>query len=472
MLREAGAARWFIAGVVALAIAGSIGTLAFAFELSAFIARASYANLWLGLLGAAIKAGTVFAQEPMATLAAARVKAQLRSKLLDKVFNAGSTWQEHQKSTELSALLTSGLDALDAYFAKFLPQIVYTVLAMPMFLVVIFNQDALSGVIIILTMPLIPLFMVIIGMATARVQERQLGAMLQLSNYFGEIIRGILTLKVFNRVVAQEQNLVELSRRHRKQTMKVLSVSFLSGFALELIASLSVALIAVSIGLRLVSGTIDYRVGLFVLLIAPDAFLPVRMIGANFHASTEGVSAINRTFALLDSKFVQPVARRIEVAAGQFTVLVGESGTGKSTALEALVGQQAAWLPQSTVLLPGTVEQNITGFEIPDHHSLSRSVQLAMLDDVSLELEASELNAAVSGGQLQRIGLARALYRFFTKDCTLLLLDEPLSAQDPDRAKSIARNLKHLVRDGISIVAVSHQDALTRVADRKIEFKS
>ena len=470
MLREAGAARWFIAGVVAFALLGTFGTLLFAFELSAFIARAQFANLWLAFLGAVIKAVTVFGQEWLAAKAAVRVKQQLRRRLLDRVFSAPSAWREAQSSDELTWLLSSGLDALDAYFAKFVPQLIYTAIAMPIFVITALTQDALSALLIVLTMPLVPLFMVFIGWATAKVQQRQLDAMTGLSRYFGEVIRGLLTLRVFNRAEHQAENLVRLSKDHRSKTMKVLSVSFLSGFALELIASLSVALVAVSIGLRLIDGAIDYRAGLFVLLLAPDAYLPLRMIGANFHASSEGIATIRKTFALLDAPVAAQNARAVKVKPGRFTVFVGESGTGKSTALEALIGPDAAWLPQGTAILPGTVQQNIVGFGAWDQGALDSAIENACLDDVDPGLELGQLNNALSGGQAQRVGLARAIYRVASGGASVLLLDEPLSAQDPARGNQIAKNLKVLTRSGVTVVAVSHQDALHKSADERIEF--
>ncbi|MEY4348810.1 MAG: thiol reductant exporter subunit CydD [Actinomycetota bacterium] len=457
--------------MVALALLGTLGTLLFSFELSAFVARATFANLWLGLLGATVKAISVFGQEWVASISAAKVKAQLRSKLLTRIFAAGSPWHEKQSSAELTILLSSGLDSLDAYFSKFLPQLVYTAIALPVFFGVTLGQDPTSAIIMICTMPLIPLFMVIIGWATQRVQQRQLAGLTAMSTYFGEVVRGLLTLRVFGRAEAAADNLVSMSRRHRKNTMRVLSVSFLSGFALELIASLSVALIAVSIGLRLLNGQIDFRVGLFVLLLAPDAYLPLRMIGANFHASTDGVAAIQKTFDLMEQRFEAPVPIRIAPAQGKFNVLVGESGAGKSTALEALDGADSAWMPQSPMLLPGTIADNIAGFGQIEPALLAEAVRCATLDDVDLNQAVSDLNQALSGGQAQRVALARAVYRGLAQGARTLLLDEPVSAQDKKRAAAIGMNLKHLTGRGFTVVAVSHQDALSKLADRVIEVK-
>ncbi len=455
-----------------IALVGTFSTIAFSLQLSAFIARAEWANLAIAVVAAAIKAMTLVLQELLAARAVAAVKSQLRKKMFLKLFDATSAWRDQQKTAEITWLLTSGLDALDAYFAKFLPQLVYTAVAIPAFVLVIGSQDWLSAGLLLLTMPLVPLFMVVIGWATARIQQRQLSARTTLTNYFSEIIRGLITLRVFGRAEYQVTNLEKLSRQHRDKTMKVLSVSFLSGFALELIASLSVALIAVSIGLRLLNGEMDYRIGLFVLLIAPDAYLPLRMIGANFHASSEGVVAIRTCFDLLDSRIEAPPASLFNYAAGKLTVVTGESGSGKSSALEALISDDTVWMPQSAVLLPGTIKQNIAGFGEVDENLVLEVVALACLDDIQLTTEVSEINKGLSGGQAQRVSLARTLYNVRASKRSTLLLDEPISSQDATRAKKIVNNLGKMCREGITVVAISHQNLLSRSADYVIEVKS
>ena len=471
-MREATAARWFFAGVVAFALLGTLSTIVFAFELTQLVVNFEEANVWVAIGAAAVKAATLIGQEWFSAMAATRVKAQLRSRLLGQIGGANRTWTSKQNSAELQLLLTTGLDSLDAYFAKFLPQIVYTALAVPIYVLAIFTQDALSAFTVLLTMPLIPLFMVFIGWATAKVQNRQLASLTALSTHFADALRGITTLKVFGRAEAQVDTMRLNSEQHRKRSMKVLSVSFLSGFALELVASLAVALVAVSIGLRLIDGSITLAAGLLVLILAPDAYLPLRMIGANFHASSDGVAAIQRTFGLIDSQVdaaeqVEPM--KIEPIAGKLLVLTGPSGSGKSTALKALVNRKSAWMPQGASLLDGTVRSNIVGPGSFDEKVLQRAAHLAALDDLDFDLEVGASFSTISGGQVQRVALARALYRALASDCSIILLDEPTSAIDAQRVKQVVSSLSELAAEGFAVIAISHQNFLIEASDKVIE---
>ena len=471
-MREATAARWFFAGVVAFALLGTLSTIVFAFELTQLVVNFEEANVWVAIGAAAVKAATLIGQEWFSAMAATRVKAQLRSRLLGQIGGANRTWTSKQNSAELQLLLTTGLDSLDAYFAKFLPQIVYTALAVPIYVLAIFTQDALSAFTVLVTMPLIPLFMIFIGWATAKVQQRQLVSLTALSTHFADALRGITTLKVFGRAEAQVDTMRLNSEQHRKRSMKVLSVSFLSGFALELVASLAVALVAVSIGLRLIDGSITLAAGLLVLILAPDAYLPLRMIGANFHASSDGVAAIQRTFALIDSQAdaaEQAEPMKIEPIAGKLLVLTGPSGSGKSTALKALVNRKSAWMPQGASLLDGTVRSNIVGPGSFDEKVLQRAAHLAALDDLDFDLEVGASFSTISGGQVQRVALARALYRALASDCSIILLDEPTSAIDAQRVKQVVSSLSELAAEGFAVIAISHQNFLIEASDKVIE---
>lgn len=470
-MREAKAARWFFAGVVAFALVGTASTIVFAIELTKLVVQPELANPWLAIGSTALKAMTIIGQEWFSSIAATRVKSQLRVGLLERINFAGSSWRNEQSNSELNLLLNAGLDSLDAYFAKFLPQIVYTVLAAPIYVFVIFSQDTLSGITVLATMPLIPLFMIFIGWATQQVQSRQLNALTALSNHFADAVRGLTTLKVFGRAKSQSRIMLENSEQHRQRTMKVLSLSFLSGFALELIASLAVALVAVSIGLRLIDGSITLAAGLLVLILAPDAYLPLRMIGANFHASADGVAAIERTFALLDAPVngARVSAAKLKAKKGRVTIVTGPSGAGKTTALMQLIDDNAAWMPQGSVLFDGTVLTNIVGVKELDDLALERAVKLSALDDVSLDQLVSGDFAVLSGGQAQRVCLARAFYRAITNDCKVILLDEPTSALDSKRAKVLNNSLRELAAEGYAIVAVSHQKSLIAIADDVVE---
>ena len=271
--------------------------------------------------------------------------------------------------------------------------------------------------------------------------------------------------------------------------MKVLRVSFLSGFALELIASLAVALIAVSIGLRLLSGELTLMVGLFVLLLAPETYLPLRQVGAQFHASAEGVAASSGILDIIQEAEVDPesgssvAVDEYDFQPGKLTVLVGPSGVGKSSIFRRLLGfdsssvaleiDQVSWMPQASKLFDGSVKTNIVGPGRKVDESILRSAcDLAALDDLAAEHEVGVAGASVSGGQAQRICLARTFYRALESKCCHLLLDEPISALDEARASVVVQSLKGFAAKGLTVVAISHQKLLVDSADRVIEVPS
>ena len=412
------------------------------------------------------RAASLWLQEWLGAFAATNAKSELRGKLIDAVVKLGPDWVASRGTANLQVLITQQLDALDAYFAKFLPQLVFTAIVTPVFTALIFAVDPISGWSLLATLPLIPLFMVLIGWATQTVQAKQLQAMSQLNSHFVDALRGLTTLKVFGRAQNQVTAISATSNQYRERTMKVLRVSFLSGFALELIASLSVALIAVAIGLRLINGDMPLLTGLFVLLLAPEAYLPLRMVGANFHTSAEGVAASKLVLDIIDEGQVLNPAKNEPLdfvyVPNRVNVLVGPSGVGKTTRLNLLRKQigigRVAWLPQQIGLLEGTVLENIVG-PVADVNQdcLQQALTLAELDDVALEHRLNQDAGAVSGGQAQRIGLARAFYAALTSEIAILLLDEPISAQDSVRARKIGENLAALSGMGYTVVAVSHQ---------------
>jgi ATP-binding cassette subfamily C protein CydD len=478
---------------------GVFSTLVIAWHLTRFItsvfvshiAPASVADalIWIAAAGL-VKAGAVWLQEVWAARAASSARAELRGKYLAAILKLDAAGRTAEDSTAARHTVANrGLDALDAYFAKYLPQLVFAALVTPIFVLFIWNTDWLSGLILIATMPLIPLFMVMIGWATRTVQQRQLDSLTRLSQHFLEVLRGLTTLKIFRREWAQVDKMAAVGEEYRKRTMKVLSVSFLSGFALELAASLSVALMAVSIGFRLMDGSLALTAGLFVLLLAPEAYLPLRMVGANFHASAEGVQASVAVLDAIDAaakvaavKVLAAQSESVVVAelphAGKLTVLVGPSGAGKSTQLNgwrSTIGHsRVAWLPQQNSLFSATVLANIVGpVEAAagsfDAAKLERAVKLSALDDLGLDVEVGESGAAISGGQRQRIALARAIYRALTHGCAYLLLDEPISAIDAARAGQVVAGLREFAREGFAVCAVSHQDAIAEAADVLIE---
>ena len=317
-------------------------------------------------LGAAFagRAGLTWLAETVAFRSSAEAKREIREHALRQALRDGPV--SAARAPDIAILVTRGLDALDGYFARYLPQLILAIAVPVAVLVTMLGQDVISAVIIALTLPLIPVFMVLIGWFTSTRVERQWRTLAALSGHFLDLVAGLPTLKLFNRARAQAQTIQRLGERYRDTTMGVLRITFLSSLALELLASLSVALIAVSVGLRLAEGHLDYRVALFVVLLAPEAYLPLRLVGQHFHAAAEGIGAADRVFELLDQAGsgdaagimfasssvtlevedlrvsypgVEPFAPVSFVAEpGTVTALIGPSGSGKSTVLLALLG--------------------------------------------------------------------------------------------------------------------------------------
>lgn len=431
---------------------------------------------------AAAKAAVIWLQEFLSSFAAASVKTQLREKFLNAIERLGSRWLESQKISDVQILITRGIDSLEPYFSKYLPQLVYALVVTPVFVFVIWSNDLASGLTLVATLPLIPVFMILIGWATNSAQKRQLETLFRLGSYFLESLRGLTTLKVFGRAKNQIKTISEVSEQYRLRTMKVLRISFLSGFALELIGSLSVALIAVSIGLRLVDGQISLLTGLFVLLLAPEAYLPIRQVGAHFHAASEGLTASRQVIDVIESaeSVEEGFITKFEYKVGNLTALVGPSGVGKSSIFKNLINESSSgvsleaitWMPQQANLFAGTVQQNISGSgKKLNQAAFDQAVRMSALDDISTDFEIGASGAFVSGGQAQRIALARAFYRALDKATPLILLDEPTSAIDARRAACVAKSLVDLASDGRAVVVISHQPELINLADSIIEVK-
>jgi ATP-binding cassette subfamily C protein CydD len=485
LLREAGAARWFIAGAVALALLSAASTVAIAWYLSSFISEVFINNeqssehsailFWLLVFGV-VKALSIWLQEFLSARSAASVKTELRQKFYLSVINLGENYKNTAGVAYLNSLAVSGLDALDIYFSKYLPQLIFTAIVSPILIAVIFSVDSLSGITILITMPLIPIFMILIGWSTQKIQNQQLDVVTKLSAHLLEAVRGLTTLKIFRRAQRQTSVIAEVSENHRKTTMRVLRVSFLSGFALEMLASLSVALIAVSIGLRLIDGSIGLFAGLFVLILAPEAFSPLRQVGANFHAAAEGVVASEKVLDVIQlSKSTNEIFQsEWSFDAGEITLISGESGVGKSTRLRAHIRTRdrnsVAWMPQEQILWQGRVQENIVGpGESVDHAILSRAMELAALEDLAVNQEVGEDGKQISGGQAQRVCLARLFYRAISKQSTELYLDEPTSALDETRTKLIINSLREFAAMGCQVVVISHDVRIQQAATSRIE---
>jgi ATP-binding cassette, subfamily C, bacterial CydD len=384
LLRDAAAARPYLVVTVALGLAGTGLILAQAGLLARVLAGAARgdaaaalaATLTALLVVVAARAAVSYGGEVAALRAAAAVKSQLRRALTARSLRLGPAWLAGQRAGEIATLSTRGLDGLDSYFARYLPQLVLAVLVPIAVLARVAAADWISAVVIALTLPLIPLFAVLVGWHTKTQTRRQWRLLAALGGHFLDVVEGLPTLKVFGRARAQEHVIAKVTEDYRAATISTLRVAFLSALVLELSAAVATAIVAVEVGLRLLYGHLGYETALLVLLLTPEAFLPLRAVGAQFHASMEGAAAAGRVFEILDTETPgEPQARpaaagrpsvsadlrtqeirlngitaaypgrlcpaldgvSLTIAPGDRIVLTGPSGAGKSTLLALLL---------------------------------------------------------------------------------------------------------------------------------------
>jgi len=545
LLRYARAARGFLAASALIGVVQTAVVIVFAWLLTdavtgAIAGRDVTASL-LWLLAVAVLRGLLIAASDAAgTRAAAKTGMQLRAALIAAIGRLGPGWLAQRNRTALALTAGHGLEALDSYFARYIPQLVLTVIATPVLLLVMWWQDWPSGLTAAITLPLIPLFLILIGIATRTVQQKQWQTLQQLAVRFADTVQGLSTLRLFGRERRAADRIEATSDDYRRETMKVLRFSFLSGFSMELLASLAVALIAVSVGFRLLSGDLTLEVGLFVLLLAPEAFLPIRQVGVQFHAAAEGVAATEDIFAVLDGAGVGAGAGGVHNAAGDrqdaavgrseapdrgvlaesctddaalvvdglrvrelppvsftavagtITLIEGPSGAGKSSLLAALRGAAPfegvatfadadvrtlaaadwlAWAGQAPGLMRGSVGENVAlGDETPDTARVGIALDDACAEGVGAALELGVQGSGLSGGQAQRVAVARALYRHGGDPRRVLLLDEPSSALDPDTEAGLWQSLRKLADAGALIVLVSHRRSAREIADQVVSL--
>ncbi|MFE9688897.1 thiol reductant ABC exporter subunit CydD [Micromonospora sp. NPDC005806] len=471
----------------------------------------------------AARALVSWAQGTVAARAAATVKAALRADLLRAVGRHGPTWVAGQRAGQLATLTGRGLDALDPYFTGYLPQLVLSVTVPLAVLARIVLADWSSALIIALTIPLIPVFGALLGWQAQAATERQWRRLSLLGGHFLDMVAGLPTLRAFGRARAQVEVVRRMADGHRQATMKTLRIAFLSALVLELVATLSVALVAVPVGIRLLGGGITLSTALLVLLLTPEAYLPLRAAGSRFHASMEGLTALDEAFTLSAGPDVAAAAgaRRpapdghgeirfegvtveyerttalrdvtLTIRPGERVAVIGPSGAGKSTLLGLLLGfvsptagrvivdgvdlaevdldawrRQLAWVPQRAHLFAGSLADNIRlgAPDTPDA-ALARAVTDAALDEVvaalpdGLATTLGERGHGLSSGQRQRVALARA----FLRDAPVVLLDEPTARLDTASEAIVLAATRQLVA-GRTALLVAHRPALLEDADR------
>jgi ATP-binding cassette subfamily C protein CydD len=459
--------------------------------------------------------------------AASSVLSQLRLALVERRLHDQPASLDGTEAGEIAASAVQGVDALEAYFGRYLPQVVLAVLVPIAVLSWVGMIDPASAGLMLLTLPLVPIFMWLIGRYTEDRTREHWWALRLLSTHFLDVVRGLPTLRAFNRGRAQTAAISEVSERYRRTTMATLRVGFLSGAVLELAATLGVALVAVTVGVRLVDGGLGLQAGLTVLVLAPELYVPLRQLASQFHASADGLAVAERILALLEAPAAAPRGGRLiaptpaeapvrlenvsfaypsrpslvlndldlELLPGETVALVGPSGAGKTTVAKLLLRfaeptagrltaggidladcrtkvwrSVIAWVPQQPTIFRGTVADNI---RLGDGRASERRIRdAAVLAGADRFVEAlpsgyetivGDGGRPLSAGERRRVALARA----FVRDAQLVILDEPTADLDRTSAEVVAEAVERL-RIGRTVLLIAHRRELVRQADRVV----
>ncbi|MFP5416388.1 MAG: thiol reductant ABC exporter subunit CydD [Actinomycetes bacterium] len=474
---------------------------------------------WPALAGAALALAAIFggkavlawANTLLAHRAAAAVKSQLRREVV--AARLADPLDDRTSTAGLVNLVTVGLDALDGFYSKYLPALLLAVTVPVIVGAAILTADLTSAVVVALTLPLIPVFMALVGWTTEARTQKRWRTQQRLARHFADLVAGLPTLQVFGRARAQAIGLRKTEDAHRAETMATLRISFLSALVLELLATLSVAVVAVTVGFRVVYFELDLAVALFVLILAPEAYLPVRQVGVHYHDAAEGMAAAQQAFALIDTRPaapVEPAGRAggtasqgslvavrglshtypgaggpavsgvdLEVAPGEFVVVTGPSGGGKTTVLNALAGFLSptageisrpdragiALVGQNPGMVAGTIADNVRlGDPRASDVAVADALARAGAPGADPARGVGDDGEGLSAGERRRVATARALLRI-DAGARLLLLDEPTAGLDADAEAFLLRSLRGT---GVAAVVVSHRPAVLAEADRVV----
>ncbi|MCL1838275.1 MAG: thiol reductant ABC exporter subunit CydD, partial [Propionibacteriaceae bacterium] len=457
-----------------------------------------------------------------------RTSAAVKSQLRTEIVNArlAKPIDSAETTGGLITLVTQGLDALDGYYAKYLPQLLLSVTVPLIIVIAVLTTDLTSTIIIFVTVPLIPVFMMLIGWTTRARTARRWKIQTRLAHHFSDLVMGLPTLQVFGRAKAQAKGLLQTETAHRGETLGTLRISFLSAMVLELLASLSVAVVAVTIAFRVVAGDLDLQTALFVLILAPEAYLPLRQLGTHFHDSADGVAAANAAFALIgdDAASVPPVVEDspasqsaallqvaglshtypdaeapavsdfdLEISEGEIVALAGSSGAGKTTVLNVIMGflrpdagclqsqgrtitdfnhwrTQVAFVGQNPGMISGTVADNLRlGYPKTTDSALRAALDEAGAPEITLDHLVETDGEGVSAGERRRIATARALLKVTLGRAKLLIMDEPTAGLD---AESEAVLLAALRRLNVAALVISHRPSVLELADRVVHLSA
>ena len=543
LLRYARSARGPIAVTALLGTLTALLVLAQALLISAALSpvvsgTASLTDVWPYIAGIAAvfacRALIVAAREAVSTRAAAAAVRELRGRVVDASVTLGPRWRA-TKGAETTTLLSTGLEDLRPYFVSFLPQLVLVCTVTPAALGVILLLDFWSALIALIVIPLIPIFMILIGRFTQAASEDKLASMKRLTAQLLDLMSGLPTLRGLGREKAPRTHLHALGAANTKATMATLRVAFLSGGVLEFLTTLSVALVAVEVGMRLVFGNISLFHGLAIIMLAPEVFEPLRQVGAQFHASANGVTAskaafdiieeaeavdspgtdecpdMARTDIVLDGLGVRargawaPAPTSGVIAPGIVTALCGPSGAGKSTIVACLLAdmtpdagrillrpsasssesgesilsdidpaawrRQISWVPQSPTLVPGTILDNMGDLPLDD---LSDAAAATGFDDVLASAPDGWNTVIGSGGVGLSVGQRQrlALTRALAAHSQVVILDEPTAHLDAVSEETVVRAIDAMRDAGRTVIVIAHRAAMMEAADAVIDVRS
>ena len=543
LLRYARSARGPIAVTALLGTLTALLVLAQALLISAALSpvvsgTASLIDVWPFIAGIAAvfacRALIVAAREAVSTRAAAAAVKELRGRVVDASVTLGPRWRA-TKGAETTTLLSSGLEDLRPYFVSFLPQLVLVCTVTPAALGVILLLDFWSALIALLVIPLIPIFMILIGRFTQAASEDKLASMKRLTAQLLDLMSGLPTLRGLGREKAPRTHLHALGAANTKATMATLRVAFLSGGVLEFLTTLSVALVAVEVGMRLVFGNISLFHGLAVIMLAPEVFEPLRQVGAQFHASANGVTAskaafdiieeaeavaspgtdecpdMARTDIVLDGLGVRargawaPAPTSGVITPGIVTALCGPSGAGKSTIVACLLADMTpdagrillrpsasssesgesvlsdinpaawrrhiSWVPQSPTLVPGTILDNMGDLPLDD---LSDAAAATGFDEVLASAPDGWNTVIGSGGVGLSVGQRQrlALTRALAAHSQVVILDEPTAHLDAVSEETVVRAIDAMRDAGRTVIVIAHRAAMMEAADAVIDVRS
>lgn len=541
LLRQARLARWLLLLAVLFGLLAGVTTVGQARSLSRMVALAFLDHSTLRqvlpiilvlLLLAFLRAGLVWAAEAASGRAACRLKQHLRERLAAHLLALGPAYTRGQRTGELSNTAVEGVEALDAYFRHYLPQVALAALVPLAVLAFVFPHDWLSGLVLLLTAPVLPLFMALIGSLADRLTRKQFSALSRMSAHFLDLLQGLTTLKLLGRSREQTQSVAGIGDRYRRATMGVLRVAFLSALVLEMASTIGTAVVAVQVGLRLLYGRLAFEQAFFVLILAPEFYLPLRTLGARFHSGMQGVAAARRIFEILETPApalaldaheveAAPIAHGLpatpsisfsdvwyaydqgqrpavtgltfELAAGEKMALVGPTGAGKSTVAYLLMRflepdrgdilvegvslsslpapawrARLAWVPQRPTLFRGSVAENLrlarpgaTSDEVIWAARRAQAHDFIQALPQAYDTVIGERGLTLSGGEMQRIALARA----FLKDAPLLIFDEATANLDPGTEDAVQEAVTRLLA-GRTVLMIAHRLTTVASADR------